>query len=108
MIQIEYTWWITAVEAPITAALFYMLHGLRRDLHNRIDRGDQRDSDALARTRDDLAEFKLEVARTYVPLSLIRDVDSRLSTQLLRIESKLDDMLVANARDRGQGPEGQA
>jgi hypothetical protein len=27
--QIEPTWWITAVEAPIVAALFHMLHGLR-------------------------------------------------------------------------------
>ena len=46
--------------------------------------------DALARTRDELAAFKREVARTYVPLSLIRDVDQRLTQQLLRIEEKLE------------------
>ena len=28
--------------------------------------------------------------RTYVPLSLIRDVDQRLSSHLLRIEGKLE------------------
>lgn len=92
MTQIDPSWWITAVEAPILGALFYMLHGLRKDLHDRIERGSERESDALHRTRDDLAEFKLEVARTYVPLSLIRDVDRRLSQHLLRIEQKLEEV----------------
>ena len=95
--QIEPTWWITAVEAPIVAALFWMIHGLRRDLHERIDRSDERESEAVSRTREDLSEFKLEVARTYVPLSLIRDVDRRLSGHLLRIEAKLDASLHAGA-----------
>lgn len=99
MTQIDPSWWITAVEAPILGALFYMLHGLRKDLHDRIDRGSERESDALHRTRDDLAEFKLEVARTYVPLSLIRDVDRRLSQHLLRIEQKLEEV-ARDARPR--------
>jgi hypothetical protein len=104
--QIEATWWISAVEAPIVAALFYMIHGLRRDLHDRIDRADQRESDAVTRTRDELAEFKLEVARAYVPLSLIRDVDRRLSQHLLRIEEKLEEVKRSNLvsprpRERG-------
>ena len=102
--QIEPTWWITAVEAPIVAALFWMVHGLRKDLHDRIDRTTERESDAVARTRDDLAEFKLEVARSYVPLSLIRDVDRRLSQHLLRIEEKLEEAKHVGAfrnRDRG-------
>jgi hypothetical protein len=88
--QFETTWWITAVEAPIVAALFWMIHGLRKDLHDRIDRSDERENEAVGRTREDLAAFKLEVARTYVPLSLIREVDRRLSAQLLRIEEKLE------------------
>ena len=91
-IQIEPTWWITAVEAPIVAALFWMIHGLRNDMHQRFERGDQRETDALTRTRDELAQFKIEVARTYVPLSLIRDLDRRLSDHLLRIEEKIEEV----------------
>lgn len=83
-----------AVQAPMMAALFWMMHGLRRGLSERLppldDPPPPRDLDALSRTRDELAAFKLEVARTYVPLSLIRDVDQRLTQQLLRIEEKLD------------------
>jgi len=90
--QIDPQWWFTANEAPVVAALFWMIHGLRRELHARIQRGDERDSDALTRTREDLAQFKLEVARTYVPLSLIRDLDKRLSDHLVRIEEKLEDV----------------
>ena len=102
--QIEPTWWITAIEAPIVAALFHMLHGLRRDMQERIERSDQRESEVVTRTRDELAEFKLEVARAYVPLSLIRDVDQRLSQHLLRIESKLEEVRRCTqvpARHRG-------
>ena len=89
--QIEPTWWISAIEIPIAAGLFWMINGLRQDLQSRIERSDHRESEAVSRARDDLAEFKLEVARTYVPLSLIRDVDRRLSQHLLRIEAKLEE-----------------
>lgn len=74
------------------AALFWMIHGLRQDVNQRIERGDQRDSDALTRTREDLAQFKLEVARSYVPLSLIRDLDRRISDHLVRIEHKIEEV----------------
>jgi hypothetical protein len=99
----DLAWWVTAVEAPIVGALFWMIHGLRRDIDERINRGDQRDSDAVHRTREDLAEFKLEVARTYVPLSLIREVDRRLSQQLLRIEEKLDEVARGPRRNGEAG-----
>lgn len=82
-----------AAQAPILIVLAWMLHGLRRGLPGQgadACEPPRPDSDALSRTRDELAAFKLEVARTYVPLSLIRDVDQRLSQQLLRIEEKLD------------------
>ncbi|MEO3472917.1 hypothetical protein AAFN86_13695 [Roseomonas sp. CAU 1739] len=80
------------MEAPVVTALFWMIHGLRRDMQERIERGDQRDSDALTRTRDELAQFKIEVARTYVPLSLIRDLDRRINDHLIRIEEKLEEV----------------
>ena len=101
----EPTWWISAVEAPIVAALFWMIHGLRRDLHDRIDRTTERESGEVRRTCDELADFKLEVARSYVPLSLIRDVDRRLSQHLLRIEEKLEAAGMLRLRDRHGGDE---
>lgn len=83
-------WWVDAAQAPVIAGLYWLMLGIKRDLDNRIEKGTSRQDDGLSRTRDELSAFKLEVARTYVPLSLIRDVDRRLSEQLLRIENKLE------------------
>ncbi len=83
---------------PLMAALVWLFYCLRRDLCDRVAPRPHDppppagDAEALARTRDDLSAFKVEVARTYVPLSLIRDVDQRLTSHLLRIEEKLDEV----------------
>jgi cbb3-type cytochrome oxidase subunit 3 len=91
-------WIAAAVETPFMAVLAWMLHSLRRSIvQNEAPLPEREAADhaqqqaALERTRDDLAAFKLEVARTYVPLSLIRDVDGRLTAHLIRIEQKLDE-----------------
>jgi hypothetical protein len=80
------------LQSPVAVWLFWTLHGIRRELDRRIEHGDLRNTDHLHRTRDELAEFKLEVARTYVPLSLIREMDRRVTEQLQRIETKIDEV----------------
>jgi hypothetical protein len=82
---------VTIVQTKLLIALFWMLHGIRRELDRRIERGDLKQTDGLSRTRDELAAFKLEVARTYVPLSLMRGVDQRITDHLIRIEAKLEE-----------------
>ncbi|WP_338664028.1 hypothetical protein VQH23_02445 [Pararoseomonas sp. SCSIO 73927] len=95
-------WISAAVETPLMALLAWMLHSLRRTIAQSPDAlpplipckpgtDPAQQNAALERTREDLAAFKLEVARTYVPLSLIRDVDGRLTAHLIRIEQKLDE-----------------
>ena len=82
---------VMVIQTKLLIVLFWMLHGIRRELDNRIERGDLRSTDGLSRTRDELAAFKLEVARTYVPLSLMRGVDQRITDHLLRIEAQLEE-----------------
>ncbi len=100
ILELEPNMLLRLAEAPVSILLLWLVHGIKRDLDRRIDRGDVREMDGLARTREDLTDFKLEVARTYVPLSLIRDVDQRLSEQLLRIEEKLEAMRRDQERGR--------
>ncbi len=83
---------VTVVQTKMLIGLFWMLHGIRRELDRRIERGDLRQTDGLSRTRDELAAFKLEVARTYVPLSLMRGVDQRITDHLIRIEAKIEEV----------------
>lgn len=82
---------VMVLQTKMLVALFYMLLGIRRELDHRIASGDLRQTDGLSRTRDELAAFKLEVARTYVPLSLMRGVDQRITDHLIRIEAKLEE-----------------
>jgi hypothetical protein len=92
-----------AADAPLALVMLWMVHALRRDL---TQRADAPPAPPAAPARDELAEFKLEVARTYVPLSLIRDLDARLSLHLVRIEEKLDE--VSRAATAAAAISGQA
>jgi len=94
-----------AADAPLAMLILWMMHVLRRDLSQRPER-EAPPPPPCPSPRDDLAEFKLEVARTYVPLSLIRDLDSRLSLHLMRIEEKLDE--VSRAATTAAAVSGQA
>ncbi|WP_270937976.1 hypothetical protein [Falsiroseomonas oryzae] len=76
-------------DAPLALVLLWMLVQLRRDV---AARPEEPAAAAAEAARAELDAFKLEVARTYVPLSLIRDLDSRLTQQLGRLEAKLDEV----------------
>jgi hypothetical protein len=96
-----------AADAPFALLMLWMLHMLRRDLQSRPEAPTPPPTPPPPMpARDDLNEFKLEVARTYVPLSLIRDLDSRLSLHLVRIEEKLDE--VSRAATAAAAISGQA
>ncbi|MBE9607667.1 hypothetical protein IAI18_22575 [Acetobacteraceae bacterium H6797] len=93
-------WLSAAANAPLLAVIVWLMHHLKRGVEIRLAREEERGCaphavDEGLRAREELAAFKLEVARTYVPLSLIRDVDQRLTQHLLRIEGKLDEVSLA-------------
>jgi hypothetical protein len=80
-------------DTPLVLALMWIVMLLRRDLAARADLPPVVQAPpAPCSDRDELAAFKLEVARTYVPLTLIRDLDHRLTQQLGRLEAKLDEV----------------
>lgn len=87
---VDFTWWVSVIEIPLLAALFKMMWDIKKDLMARIEQMDLRHAESTGRLRDDLAAFKLEVARGYVPMQMMRETDRRLSMQLMRIEEKLD------------------
>lgn len=85
-------------DAPLALLILWMMTQLRRHLRacptapppepSRAEEAER----AVQAAREELSAFKLEVARTYVPLSLIRDMDARLTQQLGRLEAKLDEV----------------
>lgn len=72
-------WWITAIELPALAGLFWLFVNGRA--------ASERTAETL---RADLAAFKLHVATTYASLGLMKEVEQRLTAHLLKIETKLD------------------
>ena len=83
-------WWITVVDLPVLSALFVLIWKTRKDMeqavHHMRDLLDTRTS----QLREALAAYKLEVAKSYASVSDLRDLENRIVSHLLRIESKLD------------------
>jgi hypothetical protein len=90
LISQDLAWWITAFDLPAMAGLFWLIWRTRAesesavaDLQSQLEKR----SDQL---REALAAFKLEVAKTYASQTDLRELEGRLTSHLLRIESKLD------------------
>lgn len=83
-------WWITAVDLPAMAGLFWLIWRTRQDCDRAIRRLDALLAARSDQLRDALNAFKLEVAKTYASQGDMRELESRLTGHLLRIEAKLD------------------
>ncbi|OAN50150.1 hypothetical protein A6A04_01700 [Paramagnetospirillum marisnigri] len=83
-------WWITAVELPVLGGLAMLLWRTRQDGDRRADELEHRLEIGLGQSRDALAAYKLEVAKSYATTGYLKDVESRLTEHLIRIETKLD------------------
>lgn len=88
----DLNWWIAVIEIPALGGLFWLLQAHRN--------ATERDLKAL---RDDLAGFKLHVATTYASMVYLKDVESRLTAHLLKIEGKLDRVIEGRRSEAAGG-----
>jgi len=90
LISQDLIWWITAFDLPAMGGLLWLIWRTRRDGERAVDHL----QDVLERRSNQLREglngFKLEVAKNYASHSDIRELEERIVSHLLRIESKLD------------------
>ncbi len=96
---LDVVWWITAVEIPALAGLYWLAWRNRRDADNAINSYRQALEARLAHLRESLSAYKLEVAKSYASITYLKEVEKRLTGHLLRIEDKLD----AGEKRRGGG-----
>ena len=73
--------WLAFIELPIFAATFRMLIKNKREFEEQT-----------SYLKESLSEFKLFVARNYVSTNYLKDVESRITNHLIRIEKKLDEV----------------
>lgn len=86
---ISLVWWITAVELPVLAGLFWMIYNSRREHDRAILRLHTEIQGQLAVLLDNITQFKLEVARVYVTMPQLKDLEKRLTQHLLRLEDRI-------------------
>lgn len=86
----DLVWWITVIDLPAMAGLFWMIWRTRQDNEEAISHIQHLLDLRSDQLRDALFAFKLEVAKTYASQVDLRDLESRIVEHLLRIEAKLD------------------
>jgi len=94
-VSIDLMWWLSAVELPVLGGLFWLQHSQRERMAQALAKLQAEQRTAIAATRAALADYKLEVAQSYASLSHLKDVETRLTEHLLRIEAKLDQSQLA-------------
>ena len=86
----DLVWWITVIDLPAMAGLFWLIWRTRQDSHQAVEHLHAMLDHRSDQLRDALHAFKLEVAKTYASHTDLRELEGRLVGHLLRIEAKLD------------------
>lgn len=100
---IDLAWWITVVELPAFGSIFLLILHARKENERtlfRIYRETQRNMNIVL---DELAQFKVEVARTYVAVQALKDVETRLTAHLIRLETRLGSTVGEEPRSGMRG-----
>ncbi|MEQ8966173.1 MAG: hypothetical protein RID91_10135 [Azospirillaceae bacterium] len=90
MPSVELIRWFAAVEIPALTGLVWLVWRTRRELDARADAARRAAETGQAGLAADLADHRLEVAKTYASVAYLHAVERRLSAHLFRIEAKLD------------------
>lgn len=90
VLSVDFAWWLSAVELPALAGLFWLLQRQREDHARALRQAEREQRNAMQALRGALADYKLDVAQNYASIGLLKDVETRLTEHLLRIEAKLD------------------
>lgn len=87
---LDLVWWITVVELPALASLFWMIWRTRKEHSEDLGSLREQMDHGLSSSREALSAYKLEVAKNYASITYMKDVERRLTGHLVRIENKLD------------------
>jgi len=98
-------WWITAVDLPVMSGLFWLILKIRHDADTQIDTLYETLDVRCTQLREGLSGFKLEVAKSYASVTDMKDLENRIVSHLLRIESKLDRTALKTEALKAQRPE---
>ena len=87
---IDLLWWISVIEVPVMAGLFWLIRKVQSDCNETLERIRRSSETGLAQAREGLAAYKLDVAQSYASITYLKEVEKRLTNHLLRIEAKIN------------------
>lgn len=88
--NLDLSWWIQVVEVPVIAGLFVWVKNQKTQIDLVIEKVRENYLLYVESIKKDLSDYKLDVARNYVSMNYLKDVEKRLTDHLLRIEQKLE------------------
>lgn len=83
-------WWITVIDLPAMAGLFWMVLRVRSEAEDALQNAHVTLDRRCDQLRDALHGFKLEAAKNYASRQDMHALEKRLVEHLLRIEAKLE------------------
>lgn len=83
------SWWISVVELPVFAGVFWILKNNINYLEKCMRANDQSAKREIIGIIESMSAFRVDVAMNYASISYIKDVENRLTAHLLRIEDKI-------------------
>lgn len=90
------------MDLPVLSTLFWMNMRTRRDAEEAVETLREGFELRSSQLRETLAAFKLEVAKSYASVTDMKDLESRIVSHLIRIESKLDQTALKTEALRGK------
>ncbi|MDR1691224.1 MAG: hypothetical protein LBR35_00065 [Rickettsiales bacterium] len=88
--EFNYLWWIQVIEIPLITGLFMFIKTHTRQTQKDLISFKDEAKNDIIKLAENLSSYKLEVAISYCSISYIRDLETRLTNHLLRIEEKLE------------------
>ncbi|MEW5729039.1 MAG: hypothetical protein AB1918_14520 [Pseudomonadota bacterium] len=80
---------ILALLVVLTLGNFALDILFRREIRRRLDALEDDVASKHAQSREALAAAKLEIAKSYASVGLLKDVENRITAFLIRIEAKI-------------------
>lgn len=83
-------WIVWGVTLLIVGGIARLDLVFRRRMLDRIDEMEHQFDEGMEQAREALLAYKLEVARSYASTGYLKDIETRLTEYLIRIETKLN------------------
>ncbi len=86
---IDLSWWISVVEIPVFAGMFWIVRNNMHFLESRIKENEEKAKKEMISMIENISSLRVDVAMHYPSMSYLKDVENRLTAHLLRIEEKI-------------------